>query len=274
MSPVHSVEEVFAGIQNARKGNVDFCTNFFPAQAKLQAWITHGELLTIGGDGTTFFLRKDRDLWHFYFCAASPALLRREVMAVSELQTERVVTDVVGNKSALGELLVLLQSVGFRRYAQLERMARVGRKEEFPSANCNLQVVCAQQSDCPSILNLIESAFDRYAEQLPMSYEVESVVQQGQIFVAKEHETLGGLLFFETQGLASTVRFWVVDERFRARRVGSALMMHYFKTQNAVRRFTLWVNSDNDDAIEKYGHFGYAPDGLVDYVLANQMIPT
>jgi hypothetical protein len=49
-------------------------------------------------------------------------------------------------------------------------------------------------------------------------------------------------------------------------------MQHYFKTQNSVRRFTLWVNAANENAIQKYKHYGYALDGLIDCVLANKMI--
>jgi hypothetical protein len=273
MGLVHTVGEVFEGIQNAKAGATDFRTNFFPVQAKLQAWIANGELLSVARDGVTFFLRKDRDFWHFFFCAASPAALQREAATLSELTTERVVTDLVGNEPALNDLLAALQSAGFRRYARLQRMARAGRLEESQSATGDIQVVYAEKSDCLAIVNLIESAFDHYAEQLPILHEVESAVQDQQILVAKVGSDLGGLLFFETQGLASTVRFWVVDERFRTLRAGSALMLSYFKTQSAVRRFTLWVNSNNANAIQKYGHYGYAPNGLVDHVLANQMIP-
>ena len=68
------------------------------------------------------------------------------------------------------------------------------------------------------------------------------------------------------------IRYWMVAEPFRALRLGSALMQHYFNMQGAVRRFVLWVNADNTNAIEKYRHYGYAPDRLVDHVLANQMV--
>jgi ribosomal protein S18 acetylase RimI-like enzyme len=91
--------------------------------------------------------------------------------------------------------------------------------------------------------------------------------------VVKRDGVLAGLLFFETHGLASTVRFWVVAEEFRALHVGSALMSNYFRSQDTVRRFTLWVNACNTNAIQKYRHYGYEPDGLVDHVLTNQEIP-
>ncbi len=45
MNPVTTVGEVLDAIQRAKAGASAFCTNFFPAQAKLQGWIDHGELL-------------------------------------------------------------------------------------------------------------------------------------------------------------------------------------------------------------------------------------
>jgi hypothetical protein len=55
-------------------------------------------------------------------------------------------------------------------------------------------------------------------------------------------------------------------------RFGAALMRRYFASQDAVKRFILWVAADNDNAIKKYEHYGYVADGLVDLVLANEMI--
>jgi len=65
-----------------------------------------------------------------------------------------------------------------------------------------------------------------------------------------------------------------VAEQFRAFGLGSVLMRHYFSGQQAVRRFMLWVTAANENALQKYQHYGYAPDGLVDYVLANSLIPS
>ena len=50
-------------------------------------------------------------------------------------------------------------------------------------------------------------------------------------------------------------------------------MRHYFSAQQAVRRFVLWVTAANEDALNKYRHYGYNPDGLVDHVLANPLVP-
>src|SRR5262245_10479584 len=124
MSPVHRVAEVFDAIQRAKAGATAFCTNFFPVQARLQGWIDHGELLSEVRDGAAFFLRKDRDFWHFYFCAANLSALEHEAPALPGLKAEPVVLDLIGPESALADVSRVLESIGFRRYARLVRLAR------------------------------------------------------------------------------------------------------------------------------------------------------
>ena len=271
MIPIQTPAQVFDAIQQAKAGATAFCTNFFPVESKLQSWIDHGELSAEWHPGAAFFFRTDRDFRHFYFCAADVTALAQGMAAVPGLKTRRVVTDLVGNETALSHLLPPLEQAGFRHYTRLQRMARIGRPEFIASSP---QIGFAEKADCQAVLGLIENSFDRHGEQLPMVYEIESAVESRQVLAARRDGELAGLLFFETQGLASTVRFWAVAEKFRALKVGSALIQHYFKTQNSVRRFTLWVNSNNENAISKYRHYGYAPDGLVDQVLANEMIVT
>jgi GNAT superfamily N-acetyltransferase len=269
MSPIQTPAQVFDAIQLAKAGATAFCTNFFPVESKLQGWIDHGVLSAEWYPGAAFFFRKDRDFRHFYFSAADGTALAQAMAAVPGLKNGRVVTDLVGNESTLGQLLPRLEQAGFRRYTRLQRLARIGRPE---TGQGRPPAGFAEKADAPAVLELIENLFDRYGEQIPMLYEIEAAIEGRQILAVKCDGALAGLLFFETQGVASTVRFWAVAEKFRARRVGSVLMQHYFQIHGPVRRFTLWVNSGNEDAITKYRHYGYATDGLMDYVLANEMI--
>jgi ribosomal protein S18 acetylase RimI-like enzyme len=133
--------------------------------------------------------------------------------------------------------------------------------------------VIAERSDLNAIGDLLDGSFDKYADQLPTVSELEDAISERQIALVKCDRVIAALLFFETQGFTSTIRYWVVAEQFRSRRFGSALMRHYFAAQSSVRRFVLWVVGTNSDAVRKYRHFGYAPDGLVDHVLANGMVP-
>jgi hypothetical protein len=272
MTPIQTVSQVFDAIQQAKAGAPDFCTNFFPVQRKIQDWIDHGELAGEFRDDATFFFRKDRDFHHLYFCASSVSALKRDIAALPELKSERIVMDLVGKEADLNGMISAWEAAGFRRFARLYRMARVAQPRA-DSALSDSPITFAEQADCPAILALLEHAFNRYGEQIPTLYEIEAAVRARQILAAKHDGALAGLLHFETQGVTSTLRFWCVNETYRAMKFGSALIRKYFAVNPAVKRFNLWVAADNINAVQKYGHYGYTPDGLVDYVLASELVP-
>jgi ribosomal protein S18 acetylase RimI-like enzyme len=272
MIPVQAIGGVFDAIQQVKTGAPAFCTNFFPVQRKLQEWVEHGELLVENRGDAAFFLRQDRDFWHFYFCARDAAALRREITALADLKTRRLAADLVGGEEALRDVIGALTSAGFRPYTRLQRMARPGGSIATQSAAVDAQVVWAGQADGRAVLDLLEAAFDRFADQLPLLREIEAAIAGRQILAVKIEGASAALLFFETQGFTSTVRYWAVAERFREQRLGAVLMRRYLESHSAVRRFTLWVVTDNQNAIEKYRHYGYEPDGLVDHVMVNELI--
>jgi hypothetical protein len=272
MGPVKAVGEVFEAMQRAKTGGAAFCTNFFPVPGRLQGWIEHGELLGEWREGLALFLRRDRDFWHLYFCAANATALGSAMSEVPALKSKRVAVDLVGKDGTLGGMLDAAESAGFRRYSRLVRLARAGGPEQPGASAGEAEVARAEQSDVPAIVELLEGCFDRYADQLPTVYEIEAAVAARQILAVRWEGALAALLFFDTQGVTSTVRFWVVAERFRSKRFGGALIRHYFATHPNVRRFILWVTADNENAVEKYRHYGYGPDGLVDHVLVNSKI--
>jgi hypothetical protein len=94
MIPAQDIGGVFDAIQQVKAGAAAFCTNFFPVQRKLQEWVEHGELLVENRGEAAFFLRQDRDFWHFYFCARDVAALCRGIAALADLKSRRLTTDL------------------------------------------------------------------------------------------------------------------------------------------------------------------------------------
>jgi hypothetical protein len=87
------------------------------------------------------------------------------------------------------------------------------------------------------------------------------------VLVIRSGNAIAGQLFFEATGQSSLLRHWLVDSAHRDQRVGARLMRRYFAECTDVRRFVLWVISDNVNAIDRYRHYGYERDGLIDQVL-------
>jgi len=272
MQPVDTVDQVFTAFQRIKANAQALCTNFFPVPQKLQSWIGQGELYYEHRAKAAFFFRKDHDFWRTYFCATNGVTLKRELMASPDVKSNPLVVDLIEREAASDSLLPNMESAGFRLYARLRRLARPGPPDSTVPSAGELQPAYAGKNDIEDIFDLLNASFDRYAEQLPTVYEVEAAVNNRQVLVMKHLQTMAGLLFFETQGVTSAIRYWVVAEKFRSLRYGSALMRAYFATHAAVRRFNLWVMADNQPAILRYRHYGYETDMLVDRVLVNGMI--
>lgn len=272
MQPVKTVNQVFTAIQQVKSQTPAFCTNFFPVPQKLQNWIDHGELFGEYHSEASFFFRKDHDFWRTYFCAANAEVLKRELTTLPEAKNQPLVLDLIERETVADSLLPIVESAGFRSYTRLCRLARAGSPDLPLSASGELKPVYAGNDDARTIFDMLHASFDRYAEQLPTIHEIEAAINHRQILMIKHLQTLAGLLFFETQGVASAIRYWVVAEPFRSLRYGSTLMRAYVAAHTAVRRFNLWVVADNQPAILRYQHYGYTSDKLVDWILVNGII--
>jgi len=277
MRPISSVDQVFAAIQQVKGSATAFITNFYPVRAKLETWIEHETLNMVAGTGAAFFFRKDRDFEHLYFCAADAAALERELAALPQINSDRLTLDLIGSEAAIQPQIDILQKVGFKAHTRLMRLSRAAQSgaaspaSQLPKSS---QLTIADECDSAEILKLIETCFNPLADQLPAAYELQDAIADRQILVVKQEGKVAGALFFETQGLTSQLRYWVVAEASRGQHVGSALMQRYFKSQDGVVRFVLWVSAANTDALPKYEHFGYKPDGLVDQVMTSAAIAT
>lgn len=272
MQKVDTTGAVFDALQRVKTNAPAYCTNFFPAPQKVQRWIDQGELFLETSPGVAFFLKKDREFWRVYFCAADRDVLRQQFMSIDVVKAKPLVVDVLEYENASDGLLPLVETVGFRRYARLCRLARVGSAGLPQGQSGEAQPVYAVPEDARDIFKILDSSFDRYAEQLPNISEIEMAVENRQILMLKHDQTIAGLLFFETLGAASAIRYWLVAEKFRTLHYGSALMRAYFAVHGAIRRFTLWVMADNESALQKYRHYGFMPDRLTDHILVNEMI--
>jgi ribosomal protein S18 acetylase RimI-like enzyme len=271
MKPVQSADEVFGIIQEIKaRAGTNFSTNFFPVRPKIESWIAQEELQIERGEKAVFFFRKDRNLLHLSFVAESPEGLEVELKALPGLNGSTITLDLVGPTNAIALPEQIFVKAGFHHYATLVRLARSSGKETV--ATESPEIVTVKRGDAAEILALLEDFFDPYADQIPLLYEVENALDARQIIAIKREEKIAAFIHFETQGVTSAIRYWMVAKEFREQGLGGTLLRHYFAVHPTVRRFTLWVNAANENALRKYERFGYAGDGLADHVLINQKI--
>ncbi|MCE9583001.1 MAG: hypothetical protein K8T20_10945 [Planctomycetes bacterium] len=271
MNPVQNVGDVFDALDSARAGAPAFVTNFFPVEAHLREWIERGQLRSAHAAGSAFFLKRERDYSRLYFAARDMPSLQCDVAALEAVKSERVVADIVGKEAALAAPVAALLAAGFRRRDRVIRMAR-GSGPVSPAPEGH-PVAFAASTDSPAVMELLEATFDRFSEPLPDAAELGAAIAGDQVLICRIHGALAGVFYFERQGVTATGRFCVVAEPYRSARVFSALMRRYFEVHREAKRFLLWVAAGNANAVDKYRHYGFEPDGLLDEVLVNALVP-
>lgn len=268
MTPLPSVAAIYEQLDQVRRAG-PLMTNFYPVPDKLQRSIDRAELFSMTAGNVLFVLRRDRDFLHLSFVASTAAELAVAVRELAASVAETVTVDVLGPRERVAEIAELFAPAGFRSHCALHRMTKVTKQAETspPPATPDLEVVFAGRDDAAALAAMLETALDRHAEQIPDEDELTRAASEHKILVVRSGPAIAGLLFFELTGQSSLLRHWLVDPAHRDQRVGARLMRRYFADCKDVRRFLLWVISDNHNAIDRYRHYGYQQEGLIDQVL-------
>jgi GNAT superfamily N-acetyltransferase len=242
-----------------------FLTNAFVLPAKLQAWIEAGELSAVARDDSLSLLRRDADFCHLYYFAASPRALEDALAALPAAVAETMVCDLVGKRADIDRVLPLFRSHGFCDYALLYRMVKLA--PEPTAAAVDADVAFAEAADAPQVSHLLHTCFDRYAEQLPAPAEIAAAIGTRRLLTVRHPGGIAGFLYFEPAGFTATVRYWFVAPEHRNRGIAARLMRAFFAQCPKAKRILLWVLAENENAIVRYAHFGFAPEDLVDQVM-------
>jgi acyl carrier protein len=124
--------------------------------------------------------------------------------------------------------------------------------------------------DLSEIKFLLEINFDVLCERIPTLTELQKLRQT--TYVIKNNNKIAAILISENKGKTEELRYWLVVPDYRGLGYGS-LLMNFFLTSNPETvRYTLWVNVKNIDAINKYEHYGFQRDKLVNKIFINKRI--
>lgn len=258
---------LFDAIQRVKHGATGFTTSFFATRDQAQAWIDRGALLCVNAEGALLILRRDRDFHHLYHAAANPEALAAALAALEGTDFgAALATDLVGREADVEAMARVYAGAGFAPYTSLFRMVRLAdpaRPDDYEDP----AVEFAAPGDEEAIAAFFERLLDRFSEQIPELDEIAAAIARRNIIIVRQGDELGGLLFFETTGLTSTLRYWHVSDRRRNQGIGARLIKTFFRLCRASRRIMLWVIADNADAIAKYQHYGFQGESLVDRIM-------
>jgi ribosomal protein S18 acetylase RimI-like enzyme len=267
MVPVTDGSQIAQAIRQVRQGGRGFVTNFFAGRKQIESWVSRNALSCLRTGRCLWILRRDRDFQHLFYFAADVGALDEGLKALNEARNGAILAiDLVGRRDDVRSLADLFRGHGFADQAVLIRMSRQANSN-LPDESDRGEVGFAGPADAPAILELLERLFDRFSKQIPDLDEIRDAISRNSILVCRQGMAIAGLLFFETAGLTSTLRYWCVDATFREQRVGSRLITSFFRVCRASKSIVLWVYAENDNAIRRYRHYGFQDEETVDQIL-------
>lgn len=267
MNLVEDIANAYEEIGKTKAIASNYHSNFYVPLETAQAWVNREEFFLHTENETSFVFKKDGDFYHLYYTAPSLEALNRALENLLDLDPMTLVSDIVGRKEDLEEVVELFVNHGFQERNILIRMTKIAEESTEDYSSNSQEEILASKEDTDAIVDILNSSFDQYSEQIPTAGDIREAIGKKDILLLKREKNIAGLLFFNLTGLSSTLRYWFVSDAFRGRGIGSIMMHRYFYDCRTAKRFILWVDSNNNNAIAPYLHYGYTKDGLVDHIM-------
>ena len=267
--PLTQAAEIFEAVSRIKAVATGFSTSFFAGPQQTQVWLNNQTLSCQEGRSDLLIFRRDQDFHHIYHVAASTGHLQTALQSITGAEGNPwpvLTADLVGPASETETVAGVYRECGFTDYASLVRMIRVADGTPDTAA-APTGVEIAGSADLGVVSTFLTQSLDRFRDQIPDVEALEAALALGNILIERRTHGLGGLLFFETTGLTSHLRYWYVDPRFQNQGIGGRLLKTWFRVCCGCKRFILWVVSDNEDAIARYRHYGFRDDRLVDRIM-------
>ena len=262
MRIVGSFEEVRDCINRIRSLRKGFLTNFFPEPRKVQIWCTHHVLSVWESEETAIFMKNDDGFTSVMYCSTNSEELFSGLLRLP--QNNVYVVDQIIDARTDKTLLDKFAEVGYKVRKCLVRMSKVNTEPLYSDSQI---VFYADDNDIPELMDLLQTKFDKYSEQLPTSEEIKDFIDAQHILIHRIRNKIAGFIIYDKTPSTLYLRYWLVNEEFRNQGVGSALFREFSRRGNECKRHMLWVMEDNDNAIVRYKHYGYIEENMKNYVL-------
>jgi len=237
-----------------------FYTNFYLSKTQVDKLIGSGTIFYVFNKNSALFFIDEGSFFRLYYSANHTTFLTGYNSIFKGL-SKTVVTDIISKDNNLD--ISGFTQYGFSLHKIFRRMSQT---KPFDTAYKPTSVL-AKYDDKDKIEEALTGEFDIFAEHLPKKEEIDSAIKKGEILVEKYNGKIAALLMLENTGVTSILRYWYVNPKFRGQGYGGKVFKSYISIFTNIKRFTLWVDEKNSNAIEKYKHYNYKFDGLIDYIL-------
>lgn len=245
--------------------------NFYLSSEKIEHLIKEKKLWYHLEPNTTFLFKENDEFYNLYYISNGIDKLKDDLILLNKKYLGKTFVSDILTKQIDDEILNVFNQANYNQYGSLIRMYRTSEKYSS-KIETDSDVVYACLSDINSIYEYYTTFFDKKIEQVPSYDELVSYINKENVLIYKENQNIIAFLIFQIMGATTYLRYWFVHPDYRNKKIGSKLLKHFFDKGKDSSRQILWVIQTNDDAIQKYTHYGFVKENLFNYVVVNKNI--
>lgn len=238
-------------------------TNFFISDNTLLKWNQENALQYFSSADSLLIVHDNHDFLQGYIYTINLQDAKKLLRNVFTKVHFSITMDIIGEND---DLAVLLESLGFKHEATLQRMTRQNitshAKEDLPSG---VTYVMDKENDL--LIQLLAIDFNPLIKQLPTKDELHKLGKENNIIATRtENGEIRGYLIAEQQGIVLSLRFIDVLPPYRQQGMGHLLLNAFLNLKDGIKKHQLWVKNDNIAAISLYQKYDFHYDGLCDKI--------
>ena len=277
MTPVTSLAELDHAIAHVRRRADAYVTNLYSDRVTLEKWVNDGCLNLIASDNSLMIARQQTSFTQLYFASSNQVVLTDSLREKLRVIAKPTIVDLIGPESTIKTLSESFRVHGFVLRERLRRMSIIPplkRSTDTQTSRLSLVAAKARQQDVEWIGQALAADFDPFVDQFPSPEELLRLILNHQILVCLTEDGPAGFLLSFRHGSTALIKYWYVSPAYRGQGVGTLLMNALIESAPQPKRLLLWVKDRNQTAIERYEHFGFRREGLVDEIYCLEDTPS
>jgi ribosomal protein S18 acetylase RimI-like enzyme len=181
---------------------------------------------------------------------------------------DTLVVDIV-TKNELCEEKRVFEEHRFNIYTSLIRMSYYGNNHHLDGSN-STAVRNATPEDTTAVMELLTFYFDPRAEQLPDMEELTEWIRNSNIILFEKLGKVAGFIIYDLKPKTLYLRYWFVHPDYRDLKIGSHLFKEFLSRGKDTQRKMFWVIRTNQNAINRYLHYGFKEENMYNFVFVNK----
>ncbi len=230
-------------------------TNFFFSEEEVFSLVQKEKISRWDFNGGVYFFLKEEKFYKLYYF-----LDKEKSPEVLPTLTEPIILEEVllASKERIPSQ-DSWEKAGLKPYLERKRMY-LSAKNIIPEER---SIAFASENMLEDIFHLMNESFEPFSSALPTKEKLLRDILNQKVLVSLQNQKLLGFLHFGEMKQDSMLWHIAVIPQARGLGVGEGLVQDWFFAQKDVKKFLLWVRTDNPPALRMYEKFGFLPDGRV-----------